>query len=128
LSSNRPSKTICNFPYFSKTFYFFPFLRFFSFYFFPLLLCWGEYTVAFTKIFTTCQMYHTCFTPSTIPLNPPSLDSLLQLHACVHIFCTVFVFLPPFLATSLLPLVSMLYPGQDLFCPPFFLILHKRKE
>jgi hypothetical protein len=53
------------------------------------------------------------FTPCTTPLYPSfpwSMEqfqqvSLLQLHACVHIFCTVFTLLPPFPATNSLPLV-----------------------
>jgi hypothetical protein len=41
----------------------------------------------------------------------------LHLHTCVHIICSIFIFLHTFPTTSSLPLVPNPTP-KDLFCPP----------
>jgi hypothetical protein len=52
--------------------------------------------------------------------------SVLFLHTCVCVFCTIFTFLPPFTATSSSHWYQP-YPRQDLFCPPV-LLFSKRKR
>jgi hypothetical protein len=79
----------------------------FNYFFLYCCAGWG-YVVAFTKVLTIYQIYHTWIHPLYhSPLYPHALipgivstGIILHLHACVHIFCTIFTLLSPFSTTS----------------------------
>jgi hypothetical protein len=72
------------------------------------------------KVLTNINYVINEFTPFSFLLHNPLPQfmeqfqqiSFLHLHACVHIFCTLFTLLSPFPATSLLPLVPTFPLGR----------------
>jgi hypothetical protein len=86
-----------------------------SFFYFCFYCCAGGYIVAFTKVLTMYQMYHTCIRPLHHFLSLHSSNSFNRCHfSYTYTFiqiCTIFTLPHPFPTSSPLPLVSS-SPGR----------------
>jgi hypothetical protein len=92
---------------------------------FSIFCCagWG-YIVAFIKVLTLHQMYHTWNHPLhhsplfPSPLLPGTVSTgiIFHLHTCVHSICTIFTLPLPFPTTFSLPLIPTPQAGP---VPPY---------
>jgi hypothetical protein len=96
------------------------------------LLCRVGYIVAFTKVLTMYQMYHSwihplhLYHPSPYCCNTSIGNIFAFTYMCTH-FCTVFTLLPPFPATFSLPLLPPL-PLSGPVLPSCSPIMYKKRK
>jgi hypothetical protein len=85
------------------------------------------------KVLTILYLNFPFHLSSLSPLSPNSWKSFNRYHFCIYMhvctfFCTTFTLLPPFPATSPVPLVPTHLPGNDLLHSPVLWFCRKDKR